>query len=73
MTKIIIPGINAWGETQLTVGKHITQLEKQKLLGSTEACLLVTGSRHAVNTHLCVLWKEWRYSINLANQLSGSF
>lgn len=29
MTGIIIPGINAWGETQLML-VNITQLEKQK-------------------------------------------
>lgn len=44
MIVIIIPGISAWGETQLTVGKHVTQLEKQKYLGSTEGYLLVTGA-----------------------------
>lgn len=64
MTEIIIPGRDAWGETQLTVGKHITQLEKQKLLGSTEERLLVTA--HSMHPSMCS-WKEWRLPINLAN------
>lgn len=60
MTAIIIPGINAWGETQLSVGKHITQLEKQKRWGSIEGRLLVTGTQHPANIHPCILQEEWK-------------
>lgn len=57
MTGISIPGINAWGETQLML-VNITQLEKQTRLGSKEGRLLMTGTQHALNIHPRVLQRK---------------